>query len=119
MNEEAKRIWISFEIPIFVEEILENIAVANKTNLLTLISDIIYKNTGIEINASDIRKKQDKHNRFLKYISLEIPKNEAVELTNKGLERNKSRQKLILEICEDFIHDVMKYIEEKAENTDL
>lgn len=117
MNEAVKRIWISFKIPFYVEEMLEEIAVVNKTNLLALISDIIYKNTGIEINASDIRKKEDKHNHFLKYISLEIPQNEAIELTNKGLERNKSRQKLILEICEDFMYDVMKFIKEKAEST--
>lgn len=117
MNEATKRIWISFEIPIILEEVLEEIAVINKTSLLALISDIIYEKTRIEINASDIRIKQDKHNRILKYISLEIPKNKAIELTNKGLERNKSRQKLILEICEDFIKDIIKHIEEKEEGT--
>ena len=114
MNEPSKRIWISFEIPIPVEVILDEIAVLNKISLLALISDIIYKKTGIEINASDIRKKQNKHNRFLVYISLEIPKSKAIELTNKGLERKKSRQKLILEICEEFMNDNIQYVEEKV-----
>ena len=105
MNETTKRIWISFEIPILVEMILTEIAAANEIDLLKIISDIIYQKTKIEIDASDIRIKINKHNQFLEYISLEIPKNKAVELTNKGKERNKSRQKLILEICEEFIKE--------------
>lgn len=117
MNEATKRIWISFKIPIFIEIRLENIAMVNKTNLLTLISKIIYEKTGIEINASDIRIKQDKHNSFEKYISLEIPQNKADELTNEGSKRKQSRQKLILEICKDFVNDVIKNLEEKGEYT--
>jgi len=73
MNEETKKIWITFQIPIFEVKILEMTAEVNKTNLLTLISNIIYEKTSIEINASDIRIKQDKQNCLLKYISLEIP----------------------------------------------
>lgn len=112
MNVASKRIWITFSIPSLAEEILEEIAIRNKTDLLTLISDIVYQDTGIEIKPLDIRKKEDKHNQFLMYISLEVFKNEAIELTHKGIERNQSRQKLILDICANYIQTYLETLKE-------